>query len=164
MPRRGKIPGLLLVLAMSTVTAAPLPVAAGSDTDQLMVTVTVQSGCRLNGGTLDFGSYNSGQPTDLDAVGIINIVDCNGDIVISLDGGGSGAVTNRQMRSGDNRLNYQLYRNPTRTAIWGEGSDAREITLLALQSAPIQVYARIPKSQTVPDGVYTDVVNITLSF
>jgi len=162
MPRHGKNPGLLLVLAV--LAAAPRPAAAGSDTDQLTVSVTVQSGCRLNGGALDFGSYHSGQPTDLDAVGVVNFVDCNGDIVISLDGGGSGAVTDRKMRSGDNRLRYQLYFNPTRTEIWGEGSNARQITLLTLQSNPVRVYGRIPKSQTVPDGVYTDVVNITLTF
>jgi spore coat protein U-like protein len=162
MPRRGKNPGLLLVLAMSA--AALRPASAGSDTDQLSVTVTVQSGCALSGGTLNFGEYNSGQANDLDAEGVINFTNCSGNLVFSLDGGLSGNVTDRQMRSSTSRLSYQIYRNPSRTAIWGMGSDSREVTLLAPQSESLTLYGRIPKSQVVPDGVYTDIINITLTF
>ena len=162
MPRRGEIRKLLVGLTMSA--AAAWPAVAGSDTDQLTVTVTVQSSCSLSGGTLDFGQYVSGQDSDLDAVGTINFVNCNGDLVFGLDGGGSGNVMARQMRSGADHLNYQIYRNPTRTAVWGTGLEAREVTLLTTQSGSLSVYGRIPKSQTVPDGTYSDVVNITLSF
>jgi spore coat protein U-like protein len=161
---RGRGMALLLLLAGMLSALVNRPASAGSDTDQLSVSVMVQSTCSLSGGTLQFGEYVSGQGEDLDAVGTITFINCNGDLAFELDGGGSGSVEGRQMRSGDSRINYQLYRNPNRTAVWGTDADAREVTLLAPQSGSLQVYGRIPKSQAVPDGLYTDVVNITLNF
>lgn len=161
MLRRRIVPPLLSLLAAA---AALAPVHAGTDTDQLTVTATVQSGCSLSGGTLNFGSYISGQQTDLDVTGTINYVNCTGNLTFTLDGGSNGSVSARQMRSGANRLNYQIYRNSSRSAVWGTGSDAHGVILLTPQSGSVQVYGRIARQQTVPDGVYSDVVNITLSF
>ena len=36
--------------------------------------------------------------------------------------------------------------------------------LIGTQSGSITVYGRIPSSQVVPDGTYTDTVNMTLTF
>lgn len=162
MPRR--LPRRPLLLTLSLLGATSQPVGAGTDTDQLTVTATVQSGCSLSGGTLAFGQYLSGQPNDLDAVGAISYVNCSGTLTFSLDGGSSGNISARQMRSGTNRLNYQIYRNQTRNAVWGSGSDAHGVILLTPQSGTIPVFGRIPNEQIVPDGVYTDTVNITLTF
>jgi spore coat protein U-like protein len=150
MARRPHSAQLLLALALA---AMPMAARAATDTGTLAVTATVRSGCALSGGTLNFGQYVSGQATD-----------CNGSLSFALDGGGSASVTAREMRSGTNRLSYQIYRNATRNAIWGTGSDAQGVTLLSTQSGSVTVYGRIPKSQTVPDGTYTDTVNITLTF
>ncbi|MFO1075499.1 MAG: spore coat U domain-containing protein [Geminicoccaceae bacterium] len=158
MLRRLVVRPLLLLLAASQ------PALAGTDTDQLTVTATVQSGCSLTGGSLSFGEYTSGQASDLDAVGTISYVNCSGTLTFALDGGLSGNVSARQMRSGANRLSYQLYRNSTRNAIWGSGADAHGVILLTPQSGSIQVFGRVLRSQTVPDGVYTDTVTITLTF
>jgi spore coat protein U-like protein len=155
----------LLVVAPALAAALVPPFAkAGTDTDQLTVTATVLSSCSLSGGTLNFGQYISGQQTDLDVTGTINYVNCSGNLTFALDGGGSGSVNARQTSSGANRLNYQIYRNPTRSAVWGSGADAQAVTLLATQSGTVSVHGRIPKNQVVPDGTYTDVVNITLTF
>lgn len=154
----------LLVRPLLLLVAGMQPALAGTDTDQLAVTATVQSGCSLTGGTLSFGEYTSGQGTDLDAVGAINYVNCSGTLTFTLDGGLSGNVSGRQMRFGANRLSYQIYRNQTRNAVWGIGADAHGVILLTPQSGSIPVYGRVPKSQTVPDGVYTDTVTITLTF
>lgn len=160
MPRR-----VNFLAALFTVAAATLqPAWAGTDTDQLTVTATVQSSCGLNGGTLNFGQYISGQATDLDVTGTINYVNCSGELTIALDGGANGSVTARQLRSGTNRLSYQIYRNSSRSAIWGSGSDAHGVILLSPQSGSIPVYGRILRNQGVADGIYTDVVNITLTF
>lgn len=157
---RRLLPWPVLVL-LAGLPRAPL---AGTDTDQLSVTATVQSGCSLSGGTLSFGQYVSGQPNDLDAVGTIGFVNCSGSLTFALDGGTSGSVSSRQMRSGASRLGYQIYRNAARNAVWGTGADAHGVILLTPQSGSVQVYGRIPRSQTIPDGVYTDTVNITLTF
>ena len=140
------------------------PLRAGTDTDQLMVTATVLSACSLSGGTLAFGPYTSGQAANLDVTGTINYVNCSGNLSFALDGGGSGNINARQMSSGSGRLNYQIYRNAARNAVWGTGADAQGVMLIGTQSGATSVYGRIPASQIVADGTYTDVVNITLTF
>ena len=155
---------LLVVAPVLAAALVPPSAKAATDTDQLTVTATVLSSCSLSGGTLNFGQYISGQQTDLDVTGTINYVNCSGNLIFALDGGGSGSVNARQMSSGANRLNYQIYRNPTRSAVWGSGADAQAVALLGTQSGTVSVHGRIPKDQVVPDGTYTDVVNITLTF
>ncbi len=141
------------------------PVRAGTDTDQLAVTATVLSACSLSGGTLSFGTYTSGQTANLDVNGTINYVNCSGSLSFALDGGGSGNVNGRQMSSSSSgRLNYQIYRNAARNAIWGTGSDAHGVVLIGTQSGTVTVYGRIPANQVASDGIYTDTVNITLTF
>ena len=82
----------------------------------------------------------------------------------ALDGGTSGNINARQMRNGANSLNYQLYRTPARTSIWGTGTDSQVHILLGTQSGFVTVHGRIPAGQVVPEGTYTDTVNITLTF
>ena len=96
--------------------------------------------------------------------GTINYVNCSGNLSFALDGGGSGNINARQMSSGSGRLNYQIYRNAARNAVWGTGADAQGVMLIGTQSGATSVYGRIPASQIVADGTYTDVVNITLTF
>lgn len=140
------------------------PARAGSDTDQLTVTATVLSACSLSGGTLSFGTYTSGQTGNLDVNGTINYVNCSGSLSFTLDGGGSGNINARQMSAGSSRLNYQVYRNAARNAVWGTGADAHGVVLIGTQSGAVTVYGRIPANQVVADGTYTDTVNITLTF
>jgi spore coat protein U-like protein len=152
------------LLALGFLVAGPLPARAATVTDVLNVSATVLSSCALSGGTLSFGDYTSGQPTDLDVDGTINYVNCSGTLTFALDGGGSGNINARQMRQGTSRLNYQIYRTASRTAVFGTGADAQGKILIGTQTGTLTVYGRIPKSQIVPDGTYTDIVNITLTF
>lgn len=140
------------------------PANSGTDTDVLTVTATVLSACSLSGGTLNFGSYTSGQTANLDVNGVINYVNCSGSLSFALDGGVSGNINARQMQQGASRLNYQVYRNAVRNAVWGSGADAQGVVLVGTQSGSITVYGRIPSGQVVPDGTYTDTVNVTLTF
>ncbi|MFO1066958.1 MAG: spore coat U domain-containing protein [Geminicoccaceae bacterium] len=151
-------------LLAAPVLLVPASVWAGTDTDTLTVTATVLNACALNGGTMAFGQYLSGQTTNLDAVGQINYVNCSGTLTFELDGGQSADVNNRVMLSGTFQLRYQLYRNSTRTAVWGLGSNAQQLQLLTPLTGKIDVYGRIPSGQTVPAGSYTDTVNVTLTF
>jgi spore coat protein U-like protein len=150
------------VLAMAALGLG-VPLAASAD-DQLLITATVQAGCALAGGALNFGSYTPRQVTDLDATGQIKYVDCLGDLVIELDGGQGGAVRSRYLSSGNSRLPYQIYRNPGRTAVWGTGNEATTVRLLGVQSGHVDVYARIPRGLDAEPGNYTDVINITMTF
>lgn len=152
------------VVAALALAAAPGTAHAATATDQLTVTATVQSGCTLTGGTLDFGNYVSGQTSDLDATGRIGFANCSGVLTFELDGGQSGNVNARAMRSSGNSLAYQIYRNSVRNAVWGQGQNAMQLQLLQPQSGEVNVYGRIPGGQAVPGGAYVDIVNITLTF
>jgi spore coat protein U-like protein len=159
-----RVRAAIAILLLPPLLLASRPARPGTDTDILTVTATVLSACSLSGGTLNFGTYTSGQTSNLDVNGTINYVNCSGNLTFALDGGGSGNVNARQMNSGSSRLNYQIYRNSTRSAVWGAGADAQGVTVIGTQSGTVPVYGRIPASQVVPDGTYTDTVNVTLTF
>ena len=81
------------LLTAAVVAAVAHPARSATDTDVLTVTATVLSACSLSGGTLNFGSYTSGQTANLDVNGTVNYVNCSGNLSFALDGGGSGNVT-----------------------------------------------------------------------
>lgn len=153
----------LFLAAAAALVAAPA--AADTDTDILTVRVTVQEACTIAGGTLDFGTYNSGQQAEASAEGSISYNNCAaGTLDIALDGGTAGDVQNRQMANGDSTLGYQLFKNSAASQVWGTGDDALQQQLLVPGSGDISVYGRIPGGQNVPAGTYTDTVNVTLTF
>jgi spore coat protein U-like protein len=154
-----------LLLAVAAAAALAHPARSAIDTDVLTVTATVLSACSLSGGaTLDFGTYTSGQTTNADVNGTINFVNCSGTLTFALDGGGSGNINGRQMRNGASVLNYQLYRTSSRTAVFGSGADSQVHIQIGTSSGFVTVYGRIPAGQVVPEGTYTDTVNVTLTF
>ena len=138
---------------------------AVTKTGTLSVAVTVQSACAITGATLDFGTYTAGQGNDRDARADIAYADCGpGTLTLELDGGGAADVAARKLRSGTNILNYNLYRDSNRTALFGTGTNARTITVTGIGSGTFPVYGRILRNQAVPVGNYTDTVAITLTF
>lgn len=155
-----------LVLAAVLATATALPAAAGTDTDVLTISVTVQEVCAINGSALDFGTYTGGQQADLNSQGQISYTGCAvGTLTIAFDGGGSGNVDARKLvSSGGGNLAYQLYRNSARTQVWGTGANAQQVQLLQPGAGNIPVYGRIPGGQTATAGSYADTVNVTLTF
>ena len=155
---------LLPCLTGLALLALPLTAAAGTDTGTLAVTATVESSCALDGGTLNFGQYNSGQQTDLDVEGSISYSHCSGTLSFALDGGTSGNINSRTMVSGDNELSYQLYRNSNRSAVWGSGAQAHEVLLFEVESGTVPVYGRILAGQLAAPGSYSDTVTITMTF
>ena len=157
---------LLLAFALGTVALAALPGLPGTATDTLSAQVTVQNACPVGGTTIDFGTYSSGQQAALDATGNITYSNCPAvTLTISLDGGGTGNISERGMSGGSGDiLRYQLYRNSARNALWGSGLDALQQVLLVAGSGETPVYGRIPGGQQVAAGSYTDVVNMTMTF
>lgn len=137
---------------------------AATSTTQMTVTATVLSSCALTGASLNFGEYVSGRTTNLDVDGQITYSNCSGRLTFELNGGQSGNVNARAMRNGANSLNYQLFRNPTRTAIFGTGTNAQSVDQLIPGNGQVIVYGRIPSGQSVPAGTYTDTVTVTLTF
>lgn len=88
---------------------------------------------------------------------------------ISISAGVSGSFAPRTM-TGPGTLAYNLYADPARTIVWGDGNDgtilvAGALLLPGLGSAVHTAYGRIPASQPgVTPGVYGDVLTITLTY
>ena len=155
-----------LVLASALAAAFAMPALADTDTDVLTVLVTVQEACAISGSTLDFGTYTGGQQNALNGQGQISYSGCAaGTLVIDFDGGTGGDVQARRMASNaGGTLGYQLYRNSSRTQVWGIGANAQQVQLLQPGAGSIPVYGSIPGGQAAAAGSYADTVNVTLTF
>lgn len=90
-------------------------------------------------------------------------------------GNNSAGFSPRKMASGSNRLNYDLYTDPSHNSIWGDGSSGSHnisgsalLVLLGLLGAVTvnhPVYGQIPASQkSVPPGSYSDAVVVTITY
>lgn len=119
---------------------------------------------------LDFGAYSASAGVD-DAQGALQI-SCVPDLLsltvsytITLSPGSASTFYPRRLTAGAFGLNYNLYTDPARTTIWGDGTNGSAVvggTCAALCST--QVYGRIPAGQSVPAAQYRDDVLVTLEF
>lgn len=116
-----------------------------------------------------FGTYNPIDSQPLDVAGSITYK-CSNSIAIAIDisPGGSGDLNNRRMtrtQGATTPLVYQLYKDITRLAVWGNTALTTQVLALAsLISVPIGIYGRIPAKQAVDSGSYSDTVTITINF
>jgi spore coat protein U-like protein len=73
----------------------------------------------------------------------------------------------RRLTSGANTLNYSLYTSGTYGTVWGDGTSGTAAVSGTGSGASqtFTVYGRIPSGQTsVPTGVYTDTVSVTVTY
>jgi spore coat protein U-like protein len=94
-------------------------------------------------------------------------VECtlNGAYTVALDGGTiTGNVNDRKMELGVNSIDYQLYRDPARTLVWGNtvGTTVGGTGSGAAQS--LAVYGRVPAQGAKPPGTYQDTITATVTF
>lgn len=131
------------------------------------------------GGTCDiaannhaFGSYNTFSPTPLDATSTITINcsdcggmggDCNHETKIDAGQNSGGSFNPRKMSSGGDMLNYNLYRNSSRTEIWGDGTSGT-YTVTGSNDQTWTIYGRVPALQNSSVGSYSDTLQATVTF
>ena len=148
MPRRCPL-SLLAVLAL--LALAGVPGAALAE-------------CSLNIIGVSFGGYDPFSAQDTDITGSISVhCDVDTSVQISLSAG-SGPFATRQMKSGLDSLFYNLYTDPSRLTIWGDGSPGTSLMSFSGTSGSHTVYGRIPARQNVPVGTYGDTITVTLTF
>ena len=127
-----------------------------------------------------FGTYNPFSGSNVDAAGNVHL-HCNGiltlgtvDYSIALNKGTHGTgFSPRQMGSGANLLNYNLYTSGTYGTIWGDGTGGTGIISDSLTVPPLfgsasvdhTVFGRIPGSQTsTAVGSYSDTITVTVTY
>ena len=124
-----------------------------------------------------FGPYDDSSAANTDSSTSI-VVSCfraggAADVPVTLQIGPSatsGTIASRQMASGANRLNYNLYRDSGRSLVWGQtsGTDTVTITITNIsnftsKTGTFTIYGRVPALQNVPAGAYSDSVQMTVS-
>lgn len=120
-----------------------------------------------------FGGYDPFRSGPLDTVGEVRL-SCNDVqpsdlVVVELSKGSAPGFFPRTLRSGGGVLEYNLYVDSGRTAVWGDGNAGT--ARLGPFSPPgggavveLPVYARVPGGQNAPAGSYSDSVVVTLVF
>lgn len=133
--------------------------------------------CQVSGSAMSFGSYNVLSLVALDSVGSVTITctrvagQASERISISLGPSqNSGATNIRRMRrqGGGDLLDYNLFSDPGRSAVWGTGNEAvvQQVVIPASQGTVqrvLEIYGRIPPAQNVSVGSYTDTLTLTVN-
>ena len=124
-----------------------------------------------------FGAYDDSSPLPTDGATTI-IVRClrfagpnSANVMLQVGpSANSGSIAARQMRSGGNPMNYNLYRDGARTQIWGQtaGVDTMSVNVTGIpnfgsRNASFTLYGRVPALENVPAGAYSDTVQLTVS-
>lgn len=133
---------------------------------------TAQAGCFVNAGSLNFGSYDVSDPFPRDSMLVLNL-SCQEvaprDISVSIGpSASSGSVQQRNLKwvSGADSLSYNLFSDPSRTQVWGDGTSSASAVVVTgvSKNSPQQVvvYGRIRAGQDVSAGQYSDTVVVTV--
>jgi spore coat protein U-like protein len=122
---------------------------------------------------LTFGRYEPGAISGAEARGTISVL-CSqllqGETLRVVIGPGNHATGwNRHLASGPSRLAYQLYLDPNRTQIFGDGTGGSFAWTYTAGAQPatafaIDVHGHIPAGQYVSAGSYSDSLTVTLVF
>ncbi|MES2913413.1 MAG: spore coat U domain-containing protein [Pseudomonadota bacterium] len=156
-------------LALASLGTAPVAVAATANAS-LVVSATVLATCIAAATPVVFGNYSL---TALDNTGIITVT-CTPDVTaytVALDAGtGTGATTSaRKLTFGTNTMTYTLFSDSGRTQNWGNvqntdtvAASAATTTIGAVKT--FTVFGRLPANQTATAGVYSDTVQVTVTY
>jgi len=120
--------------------------------------------CSLSTTGLAFGPYDVFSPLNHDITGTIT-VSCDPGAPYSLSlSSGSGTYASRVMTDGIYTLGYNLFLDPTRLSIWGDGTAGTGVVSGNAFDAIHTVYGRIPARQNAHVGTYTDTIIVTVTF
>ena len=135
--------------------------------------VMAQGQCLIEMTGLDFGVYSALSPAANTAIGRLS-VRClpvgggAGTPQVRVGAGQSGQYLDRTMSLGTAQLRYNLYLDPARRLVAGDGSTGTSL-LLAPRTRAIgryvwPLFGAIPPGQRVPAGAYGDAILIEIAF
>ncbi|MEI7445153.1 MAG: spore coat U domain-containing protein [Burkholderiales bacterium] len=160
----------LRLLAAAALMAGSAPLMAATTTTTFTVTGTVVATCTVTAGALNFGAtIPTPVNTNVDATSTITAT-CSNAVPFSIGlsaGNGPGATfAARRMTSGTNTVNYTMYTDAGRTAVWGDGTGGSTLNNLTGTGAAqaVTVFGRIPQGQTPAVGTYNDLITVTVTF
>jgi spore coat protein U-like protein len=144
---------------------------AQSASASLTVSANVQKNCTISTTPVNFGGYdpvaaNSTNP--LDGIGTV-VVACTKGATAHVglnDGANSQGSTRRMRQSAAAYLEYQIYKDASRSDVWGDSFDSNLDTGPAPNRNPrtFTAYGRVPAGQDATVGNYVDTVVATVNF
>lgn len=138
-----------LLLAL-TLLAAPLPAWSAT--------------CSISTTGVNFGSYDVFSNLSSDGVGSVS-VNCDAAASYSIAiSSGNGSYASRWMASGAHQLAYNLYREASRSTVWGDGTGGSAVVNGSGTGATHTVYGRIPSRQNVHAGSYSDNIVVIVTY
>ncbi len=155
---------LIAVMALLALNAS----ATGTGSD-IQVGATILASCTSSGTSLNFGASIDPLRTSgaVEASAELSVICTNTTpYSVGLSAGvnaGGGDTGARTMKSGNNALPYQLYLDPARSKIWGEGSGAYS-GIGTGNTQSLTIYGRLPSLAGVVPGSYSDTVTVTISY
>ena len=158
---------IMIVVAVTVVVMAAGYAFAekSSSTMQVYVSARVLPKCSVTASDLNFGAYDV--PTAIGADGIATIkVACNFPTSYRIDANQGSHYSNgsRRMSGGGEALTYDLYTNSSQTTTWGSALSGGTTISGSGKRGTHVIYGKIPPKQVVSDGIYGDVVTVTLNW
>jgi spore coat protein U-like protein len=164
--RAGEIAVAAFALAAGIYAA---PSRAATDTTTFNVTATVIAACNVTATDLGFGNYDAASGTANDATSTVTVICSNGTTFdVALDAGttAGAAVNARLLTDGTDTLSYALYSDAGRTTLWGDNTSGTSDVSGTGDGTNqnLTVYGRIPVSQYVTAGAYSDTITVTVTY
>lgn len=125
--------------------------------------------CSVSTTPVAFGSFDPASSVPVDSHGFVSF-SCAGSslaVRVEVGAGGSHNFQRREMVNGSWRLAYNLYLDPARQVIWGDGSQGSQILRSSSQpsrTVEVPIYGRIVPGQKVGGGQYDDYITVTILF
>lgn len=132
-----------------------------------------RAACTISATGVAFGAYDPQSASPDDSTGTVNVSCKNSDPAptVALSKGGSGSYAPRSMTAGSFSLPYNLYTTTARNIVWGDGTGGTVTLTLSggttsggQRNYSHSVYGRIPGSQNVGAGSYSDTITLTVTW
>lgn len=140
--------------------------ATGSEQSQHMpLSAAFADGCQISTATdMDFG-VASALSTAREQTSTINLRCPSGTAWrVTLNNGSHASGQNRRMAGPGGHLGYQLYRDASRTQVWGANNPNSMSGTGNNLTQSLTVYGRVPAQPVAAPGTYSDTVTITLTY
>lgn len=120
--------------------------------------------CSVSATGVNFGSYDVFSNVNSDGAGSVS-VSCDGDASYSIAiSSGNGSYASRWMARDAHQFAYNLYREASRSTIWGDGTGGSAVVSGSGTGATHTVYGRIPSRQNVYAGSYSDNIVVIVTY
>lgn len=120
--------------------------------------------CTVSPENVNFGQYDPLSGAALDTAANIRVT-CDAETAFEIalgPGGGSYAV--RTMTGSAGTMAYNLYIDPQRLVVWGDGSSGSNTVSAISAGGDFAVYARAPGGQNLRADSYVDAITVTVTY